>query len=71
VAFLSLPAFVGPGNESHAKCRPVSRGKISSNGSRHQPLRALQPMTGVLRFYPVAYFLLVIAFTYFYTGIVF
>lgn len=70
VAFLSLPAFVG----QVMKANPAANQEIAANLVKWFQAPTASSFTagdwGVL-IYPVAYFLLVIAFTYFYTGIVF
>ncbi len=70
VAFLSLPAFVG----QVMKAMPDANQTVASNLVAWFQAPTATSFTsgdwGVL-VYPVAYFLLVIAFTYFYTGIVF
>lgn len=70
VAFLSLPAFVG----QVMKAMPDANQAMAENLVKWFQAPTATSFTtgdwGVL-VYPVAYFLLVIAFTYFYTGIVF
>ncbi len=70
VAFLSLPAFIG----QVMKVMPGANQTIAENLIKWFAAPTATSFTsgdwGVL-VYPVAYFLLVIAFTYFYTGIVF
>jgi preprotein translocase subunit SecY len=70
VAFLSLPAFVG----QVMKATPSANQTIADNLVQwFQSPTASSFATGdwTIAIYPVFYFLLVIAFTYFYTGIVF
>ena len=70
VAFLSLPAFVG----QVMKAMPDADRAIADNLVKwFQAPTATSFATGDwgVAIYPVAYFLLVILFTYFYTGIVF
>ncbi len=70
VAFLSLPAFVG----QVMKAMPDADRTIADNLVKwFQAPTATSFATGDwgVAIYPVAYFLLVILFTYFYTGIVF
>ena len=70
VAFLSLPAFVG----QVMKAMPDANTAVADNLVKWFQAPTATSFTsgdwGVL-VYPLAYFLLVIAFTYFYTGIVF
>ncbi len=70
VAFLSLPAFVG----QVMKAMPNANHELAANLVKwFQAPSASSFATGDIgvAIYPVAYFILVIAFTYFYTGIVF
>lgn len=70
VAFLSLPAFVG----QVMKAMPNANHEIAANLVKWFQAPTASSFTGSdwgVAVYPVAYFLLVIAFTYFYTGIVF
>lgn len=70
VAFLSLPAFVG----QVMKAMPNADQTIAANLVKwFQAPTATSFTSGDwgVAVYPIAYFLLVIAFTYFYTGIVF
>jgi len=70
VAFLSLPAFIG----QVMKAMPNADHTLASNlVTWFQAPTATTYTTGdwAVLIYPVAYFILVIAFTYFYTGIVF
>lgn len=70
VAFLSLPAFVG----QVMKAMPNADKDLADNLVKwFQAPAASSFVSGDIgvAIYPVAYFLLVIAFTYFYTGIVF
>lgn len=70
VAFLSLPAFIG----QVMKAMPNANQEIAENLIKwFQAPTASSFASGDwgVFVYPVAYFLLVIAFTYFYTGIVF
>lgn len=71
VAFLSLPAFVG----QVMKAMPNADQQVASNLILwFQTPTATSYASGgdwSMLIYPVAYFMLVIAFTYFYTGIVF
>ena len=70
VAFLSLPAFIG----QVMKAMPDANQTVAENLIKWFQAPTATSFTagdwGVL-VYPLAYFLLVIAFTYFYTGIVF
>jgi preprotein translocase subunit SecY len=70
VAFLSLPAFVG----QVMKAMPNANQELAANLIKWFQAPTASSFAsgdwGVL-IYPLAYFLLVIAFTYFYTGIVF
>ncbi|MBO7657509.1 preprotein translocase subunit SecY [Candidatus Saccharibacteria bacterium] len=73
-AFLSLPALVGqvitsfnPGNEVGAWLTTVFSAPSASNFSAMYP----DGITGQWFVYPAMYFLLVFAFTYFYTSIIF
>lgn len=70
VAFLSLPAFVGQVMKAMPNADQALLLQTSLNGSKHQQQPVSRTVTEVA-VYPIAYFLLVIAFTYFYTGIVF
>lgn len=70
VAFLSLPAFVG----QVMKASPSADQTVAANLVKwFQAPTATSFASGDwgVAVYPIAYFLLVIAFTYFYTGIVF
>lgn len=70
VAFLSLPAFVG----QVMKAMPNANHEIAANLVKWFQAPTASSFVGSdwgVAVYPVAYFLLVIAFTYFYTGIVF
>ncbi len=70
VAFLSLPAFVG----QVMKAMPNANQALAENLVKWFQAPTATSFTGGdwgVLVYPVAYFLLVIAFTYFYTGIVF
>lgn len=70
VAFLSLPAFVG----QVMKAMPNANHEIAANLIKWFQAPTASSFTSTdwtIAIYPVAYFLLVIAFTYFYTGIVF
>lgn len=71
VAFLSLPAFVG----QVMKAMPNADQTVAANLIKWFQAPTASSFTGThdwgIVVYPVAYFLLVIAFTYFYTGIVF
>lgn len=70
VAFLSLPAFVG----QVMKVMPGANATVANNLVKwFQSPTAKNFANGdwTVMIYPVLYFLLVIAFTYFYTGIVF
>ena len=70
VAFLSLPAFVG----QVMKVMPGANATVANNLVKwFQSPTASSFSSGdwTVAIYPVLYFLLVIAFTYFYTGIVF
>lgn len=70
VAFLSLPAFVG----QVMKVMPNANQEIASNLVKWFQAPTATSFSGgdwTVAIYPVLYFLLVIAFTYFYTGIVF
>jgi len=70
VAFLSLPAFAG----QVMKAMPGANQDIANNLVNWFQAPTATSFTGGdwgVLVYPVAYFLLVIAFTYFYTGIVF
>ncbi len=73
-AFLSLPALVGqvvmavdPGNEVGANLVAIFSAPSASNFSIMYP----DGITGQWFVYPIAYFLLVFMFTYFYTSIIF
>lgn len=73
-AFLSLPALVGqvitsfnPGNEIGAWLTTVFSAPSASNFATMYP----DGITGQWFVYPIMYFLLVFAFTYFYTSIIF
>lgn len=73
-AFLSLPALVGqvitsfnPGNEVGAWLTTVFSAPSASNFATMYP----DGITGQWFVYPIMYFLLVFAFTYFYTSIIF
>lgn len=73
-AFLSLPALVGqvitsfnPGNEVGAWLTTVFSAPSASNFTTMYP----DGITGQWFVYPIMYFLLVFAFTYFYTSIIF
>lgn len=70
VAFLSLPAFVG----QVMKAMPNADQALASNLVKWFQAPTATSFTNGdwgVTVYPIAYFLLVIAFTYFYTGIVF
>lgn len=70
VAFLSLPAFIG----QVMKAMPNANHTLANNlVTWFQAPTATTYTTGdwAVLIYPVAYFILVIVFTYFYTGIVF
>lgn len=70
VAFLSLPAFVG----QVMKAMPNADQALASNLVKWFQAPTATSFTNGdwgVAVYPIAYFLLVIAFTYFYTGIVF
>lgn len=70
VAFLSLPAFVG----QVMKAMPNADQTLAANLVKWFQAPTATSFSGGdwgVAVYPVAYFLLVIAFTYFYTGIVF
>lgn len=70
VAFLSLPAFVG----QVMKAMPNADQTVAANLVKWFQAPTASSFTGGdwgVAVYPIAYFLLVIAFTYFYTGIVF
>lgn len=73
-AFLSLPALVGqvitsfnPGNEIGAWLTTVFSAPSASNFATMYP----DGITGQWFVYPIMYFILVFAFTYFYTSIIF
>ena len=73
-AFLSLPALVGqvvtsidPGNELGASLVSIFSAPSASNYAAMYP----DGLTGQWFVYPTLYFLLVFAFTYFYTSIIF
>ena len=73
-AFLSLPALVGqvittvnPGNEIGTTLTTVFSAPSANNFSTQYP----DGITGQWFIYPAVYFLLVFAFTYFYTSIIF
>ena len=73
-AFLSLPALVGqvittinPGNEIGATLTTVFSAPSANNFASQYP----DGITGQWFIYPAVYFLLVFAFTYFYTSIIF
>lgn len=73
-AFLSLPALVGqvittvnPGNEIGATLTTVFSAPSANNFATQYP----DGITGQWFIYPAVYFLLVFAFTYFYTSIIF
>ena len=73
-AFLSLPALVGqviisvdPGNEIGATLTTVFSAPSASNFATQYP----DGITGQWFVYPALYFVLVFAFTYFYTSIIF
>lgn len=70
VAFLSLPAFVG----QVMKATPGANQEIAANLVKWFQAPTASSFVGSsweMIIYPAAYFLLVIAFTYFYTGVVF
>lgn len=70
VAFLSLPAFVG----QVMKATPSANQEIAANLVKWFQTPTASSFAGgswEMFIYPLAYFLLVIAFTYFYTGVVF
>lgn len=70
VAFLSLPAFVG----QVMKATPSANQEIAANLVKWFQTPTASSFVGSsweMIIYPLAYFLLVIAFTYFYTGVVF
>ena len=70
VAFLSLPAFVG----QVMKATPSANQEIAANLVKWFQTPTASSFVGSsweMLIYPLAYFLLVIAFTYFYTGVVF
>ncbi|MGB4768234.1 MAG: preprotein translocase subunit SecY [Candidatus Saccharimonas sp.] len=70
VAFLSLPAFVG----QVMKATPSANQEIAANLVKWFQTPTASSFAGSsweMLIYPLAYFLLVIAFTYFYTGVVF
>lgn len=70
VAFLSLPAFIG----QVMKAMPNANTALADNLIKWFQAPSASSFTSGdwgVAIYPVAYFLLVIAFTYFYTGIVF
>ncbi|MGB4762094.1 MAG: preprotein translocase subunit SecY [Candidatus Saccharimonas sp.] len=70
VAFLSLPAFIG----QVMKATPSANQEIAENLVRWFQAPTASSFVGSsweMLIYPIAYFLLVIAFTYFYTGVVF
>lgn len=70
VAFLSLPAFVG----QVMKAMPDGNDVVANNLIKWFQAPTASSFAGGdwgVAIYPIAYFMLVIAFTYFYTGIVF
>lgn len=70
VAFLSLPAFIG----QVMKATPSANQEIAENLVKWFQAPTASSFVGSsweMLIYPAAYFLLVIAFTYFYTGVVF
>jgi len=70
VAFLSLPAFVG----QVMKAMPTANHAMADNLIKWFQAPTASSFTSsdwTVAIYPICYFLLVIAFTYFYTGIVF
>ncbi len=70
VAFLSLPAFVG----QVMKAMPNANHEVAANLIKWFQAPTASSFSSTdwsIAIYPVLYFLLVIAFTYFYTGIVF
>ncbi len=70
VAFLSLPAFAG----QVMKAMPNANHEVAANLVKWFQAPTAASFTGNdwgMLIYPLSYFLLVIAFTYFYTGIVF
>ncbi len=72
VAFLALPAFVGQVLRSTHDAKWVSIGEnLVRWFQTPQPGQFGYSADWTTFIYPVAYFLLVVAFTYFYTGIVF
>lgn len=71
VAFLSLPQFIGQVMKASGDPNMVSIGNTLVTWFQAPSPGSFTGSTAEAFIYPVLYFLLVIAFTYFYTGIVF